>query len=246
MEVHLTIAQHSGDIGDIVYSIPTLRLLGVTHLHLNISRYLHTKMDIHTSSFIKPLLESEGFEVTISPGKPPQFDIDMDLARTTKQNLGTQHLGLAFAKPQGVSPDFTKAWLTCPNPLKLADIIINHSERYHNPAMPWSRIIEACLQRGWTVGYVGRECEYATFNTKYPIPYFKVEDGLHLKRVIAGARCFLGNQSAPFAIAEGLKVPRFLEVCTWTPNSMPQDVSGFPFKGASDSDRVLEILTKTL
>jgi hypothetical protein len=56
-----------------------------------------------------------------------------------------------------------------------------------------------------------------------------VSNFLELARVIAGCKFFIGNQSFPFAVAEGLKVPRALELCFECPNVIPEGPQAYDF-----------------
>ncbi len=52
---------------------------------------------------------------------------------------------------------------------------------------------------------------------------------LELAAVIAGSKLFIGNQSFPFSIAEGLKATRLLEVYHRIPNVIPEGKNGYDF-----------------
>jgi hypothetical protein len=51
--------------------------------------------------------------------------------------------------------------------------------------------------------------------------HLKVKDALEMAMFIYASPLFLGNQSMPFAIAEGLKVDRILEHYQSCPNVIP-------------------------
>ena len=53
---------------------------------------------------------------------------------------------------------------------------------------------------------------------KKNLRYLVVNDFLEMASHINSCKLFVGNQSFPFSIAEGLKVNRVLELCTWCPN----------------------------
>ena len=67
---------------------------------------------------------------------------------------------------------------------------------------------------------------------KQSIPHLKwiqVNDFLELAGIIAGCKLFIGNQSFPFSIAEGLKVPRILEVYYKAANVIPEGENAHDF-----------------
>ena len=47
--------------------------------------------------------------------------------------------------------------------------------------------------------------------------------------MISGGKLFIGNQSFPFSVAEGLKVVRLLEVYHRSPNVIPEGQHGYGF-----------------
>ncbi|WP_157369237.1 alpha-mannosyltransferase [Zavarzinella formosa] len=100
-------------------------------------------------------------------------------------------------------------WLTVPRKNSVAPVIVARSARYHGRSFPWGKIVEAV--RGQAV-FVGTAREHADFTHNFgPIPYQPTNDLLELACVIAGADLFIGNQSCPRAIAEGLKLPVIVE-----------------------------------
>jgi hypothetical protein len=59
---------------------------------------------------------------------------------------------------------------------------------------------------------VGSPGEHADFIERFgDVPYHPTANLLELASVIAGSRIFVGNQSSPYAISEGLKVRSVLE-----------------------------------
>jgi hypothetical protein len=72
--------------------------------------------------------------------------------------------------------------------------------------------------------FLGLPAECEAFNRRYGLrlPHIQARDWLHLAQLVAGCRAFIGNQSAAYAVAEGLKkTPRALEVCPDCPNVIP-------------------------
>jgi hypothetical protein len=69
------------------------------------------------------------------------------------------------------------------------------------------------------VGFVGLDSEYEDFRSCCPhAKHIKTNSFLVLASVISSARMFIGNQSFPYALAEALKTPRLLEVSPVCPN----------------------------
>jgi hypothetical protein len=98
-----------------------------------------------------------------------------------------------------------KQWLKV-TPKPVAEVVISRSNRYKNPWFPWKKIIQKYKKKAV---FVGIPEEYKLFCKRLnnrEIPHHKTKDLLELAEVIAGSQLFIGNQSAPYSIAEGLKV----------------------------------------
>ncbi len=73
--------------------------------------------------------------------------------------------------------------------------------------------------------YAGTPEEFDLIRQEIPsIKYLETNDFYELAQAIQGAKIFVGNSSMCFAIAEGLKVPRILESCSFAPNVIPTGV----------------------
>jgi len=106
-----------------------------------------------------------------------------------------------------------KAWITVPDPIKVAKVVIQRSPRYHN--WMWGQVWKSILAEYRNeIIFVGHPEEHTEFCTYIgPVPYYPTHDYLHLAQVIAGACLFVGNQSSPFWVAEAYKQLSLLEVC---------------------------------
>ena len=63
--------------------------------------------------------------------------------------------------------------------------------------------------------FVGLRTEYELFIKKFgKIEYVSTKD-LKVAELITACDLFIGNQSAPLAIAEGLKKPTVVEICCY-------------------------------
>jgi hypothetical protein len=111
-----------------------------------------------------------------------------------------------------------RPWLTVPRPRRLARVLFHRSHRYHNCAFPWARIHE---QYGREAAVVGTPQEHRDFCAYLgPLPYVPTPTFLDLAEVIAGCELFVGNQSAPMAVALGLGQRLVQEVCLMIPNNL--------------------------
>jgi hypothetical protein len=212
----------SGDGGDLIYSLPTIRALGVELVYLNVnSKYKlrgigQTKFNEKIALALKPLLEAQPYikEVKLYDGEP--VDYNLDLFRYFG-DLTYSNLCYTMLKTFGVdSIEMTKQWLFV-EPKESMPVLINKTDRYLNNAVDWNSFIE---KFGGFMGFVGIESEYENFTREYnvDIPFLKTDNFLELAQLIAGTSLFIGNQSSPYAIAEGLKKDTIQVVCDQCPN----------------------------
>lgn len=230
--------KHSGNIGDVIYSLPFIRghktpkhLLPKLFLQPEVPAQYYQgakhpcgryRMTTEMAEFLLPLLERNGIHASVWKGEPVDLDLDRfrDIPRIdyTRGNIarwyfwafgGTANLSLPWLT---VEPDFTFE----------QKIVVNRTSRYRNPAIDYS-----CLRARKQVVFLGLQDEYKEFLNDVPeASHVEATDALHAARVIAGARFFIGNQSFCFSLAEAMKVPRILEVCPFAQNVHPCGYDG--------------------
>lgn len=199
---------HSGDIGDIIYSLPTIRACGGGSL--TIFDYPgRTAHGMNSTKFerIKTLLDKQDYlyEVIWSNSL---IDSSLNGFRDHRYagNLADMHLathGFDY-RPR------CKQWLTV-EAVHAYDVIINRTQRYNNHGFDWP---EAIRRYGDQIGFVGSPEEHGFFCLQFgKVNYLHAPDLLTLAQYIAGSKLFIGNYSAPAAISEGLKHPMVIEVC---------------------------------
>lgn len=213
---------HGGDLGDTIYALPTIRQLvkydetgDRAHLILYAAHgrvrepWSPTKVERVRDFFqLQPYIASVAFSRRAS-------GTNLDMWRTKYDgalNLADM-VSRAFKVADWVS---SEPWAFVDNLDSVAPVVFHRSPRYHG-AFCWSELVER--YRGNSV-FVGSEAEYTAFTADNGfVPYFPTPTLLTLARVIAGCGLFVGNQSAPRAIAEALKVPVWVEECLNTPNT---------------------------
>lgn len=123
---------------------------------------------------------------------------------TKENNIAARHCW-AFGLPDGV---INLPWLTV-EPRRQARVIFNRTARYRNPLFPWQSIVDKYRD---VAAFVGTLAEYWNFTAQFGyVRRLKTGTLYDVARAIAGAELFIGNQSAPCAIAEGLKKPLIQE-----------------------------------
>ena len=204
--------RHSGKLGDIVYSLPCVRLLGQGRYYIRLGDPL-TESE---ANVILPLLRAQSYieEATIWANQ--EFEHDLDRFRKLHPmwtNLADCHL---FALGLASFPRNRK-WLEAPDPLNPPQpVAISRSDSFRGAPGFWEEVYSLVAERAF---FVGTRKEHADFESLLgPIEYVRTRDLLELARLLAGANLFIGNQSCPYAIAEGLKIPCIQEVYHFTPN----------------------------
>jgi len=198
---------HSGDIGDIIYALPTIRALGGGSLRLfHVPGKTAHGMSEGKANRLKTLLVKQPYidQVVWSPGGP-DHSLNGFRDHWATGNLADMHLathGLDWF--HRIEP-----WIAV-EPVKVYDVIIHRSDRYHG-SFPWSALVEYYQGK---VGFVGFQDEHARFVQQFgEVPFVEAPDYLSLARVIAGAKWFAGNQSSPLAVAHAMKANVMTEIC---------------------------------
>jgi len=219
----------SGNIGDILYALPTLRALGGGNLFLRTgikARYrpglLHplkgVRMDAEFATSLLPLLQAQPYIASAALWQGEQ-GIDLDAFRNVPQlNQGAGNLPRYYAYAHNVWADLWQPWIDVdPDPAYSGAIIINRTMRYRNAVIDYS-----IFRNNPDVLFVGLPEEWASMQPVLgQVGYCLPKDFLQLARMLKASRLFVGNQSSCYALAEGIKVKRILEVYPYAPNVQP-------------------------
>lgn len=202
---------HGGDLGDTVYAIPALRRLAYpAHLTLypnpGSTRVL---MDETNANRILPLLNIQpGLTADWKPTfEPDGLRLDFGVRRFYRNGYN-----LADIHSNWVGHDHwhsEHSWLVVDKPDYSYKVVIARSHRYRDEAFPWKKIHAQVADRAC---FIGSPDEHQDFEHEVgKIPYVRTPSLLEAARLIAGADLFIGNQSCPRAVAEGLKMPALVE-----------------------------------
>jgi GT2 family glycosyltransferase len=207
--------KHSGKLGDIVYSLPAVRALGGGSIYIAPEPRLGFTED-HARSIL-PLLEAQPYVDKASLWDGQSVDDDLDRFRRCAApeitNLADQHL-FAFDLP---AAERDRAWLQVEEKGPRRQAVFNLSPHHHGITAFWPE----CRKLFPDAIFVGLAQDHQAFQYMYgEIAHVPTEDLLALAQVIASADVFVGNQSAPYAIAEGLKVPCIQQTDPKAPNAI--------------------------
>ena len=212
---------HSGDAGDVIFSLPAM--LAKTggqpfKLILGTKTRVRKNFDVAWSNNLMSLLRIQPYIADVWLQKPEDtWNVDCDGFRN---RMFTQWVkgktALAYTCDEfGISSHGVGSapWITVDQPMHVdgCPVVVNRTYRYLNPTFPWRHVVQK--YRGQMV-FIGFPEEHDRFMISYgvKIPYCPTENTLEMARLLAGCRLFVGNQSLAHAIAEGMKIPIVLEV----------------------------------
>jgi hypothetical protein len=236
--------KHSGNAGDIIYSLNAIRSACMLH---DKDAILYLKLDepiqLHPSfkhplggvmlnrymyDNLRPLLLECDFIEDVVIYTNQKVDYDLDAFRKIGFNLGAGDIKkwYLYAFPE-------LQYYYSNDPLFINKdsgdyIVLNRSERYNNGQIDYSILNQVQLP----IYFVGTDTEFAIMkNIVWDLQHKKVANFLELKDFIAYSHLFIGNQSMCYAIAEQVDTNRLLEVFFGCPNVITEGLEMFNQEG---------------
>jgi len=228
------IFHHSGDAGDIIYSLPCIREKGgVLFISPNTKHAVRQSATYENTRNLIPLLNQQSYLWRAAfTGEAVHADYDLNKFRDDYKRGVC--LVDAHAKAIGIAPDYTP-WLQVDYPIEVQGrhIVVSRSSRYHNTLFPWKDLV---AQHGSKMLFTGTEDEHADFIRQFGnIPRASTPTLLDVARLIKGAWLFIGNQSCPMAIAIGLGHDRIIQE-TWAGQCISLGKLNVPWDGTGDAN----------
>lgn len=238
LEDHLNI-NHSGNAGDIIYALPTLKKLHeLTGAKINLYLRLNQPMVLsgelshplgnvmlnqRMTDQLTPLILKQEYINLVEPYTDQPIHIDLDYFRSGIFSLDRGNIARWCCYITGISADLWIKWLNVtPNTNYNQTILLARSGRYQNITLDFS-----FLKNYKNIKFIGVSSEFLEMKKIIPkLEWVQVNDFLELAEIIAGCKFFIGNQSFPFSVAEALKVPRILEVTSDVINVVPEGPGG--------------------
>ena len=197
---------HAGDLGDIIYSLPTIRACGGGSLWLfNMPGRTMHRMTEERAEKLRELLEYQDYITEFGFINHAQ-DTNLNGFRDhLNGNLADRHLS-TMGHPWW---NRNTAWLKVPSPKRIYRVVINRTQRYQTPWFDWGQV---CDRYRESIGFIGVYDEWLEFCETYKkhIPLIPANDFMEVARVIAGCDLYVGNPTCSTAIAEGLKHPNMI------------------------------------
>jgi hypothetical protein len=228
---------HGGDLGDLIHSLCAVQAAGGGHLVL-IPHQVREAFNYAKANTVLPLLQQQPYlrdpifrDGPMRPYPPTKdnlpmpVDYDLDMYRPMTFGMRGQrtwiNIAQGYLKLLGLDTGLAngdRPWIYLDEATEIPGfpVVFSRSPRYHNRSFPWRRVFG---KYGRQAVFVGTQNERDVFSAEFgPVRHFPTATLLDLAKVIAGCRLFIGNQSCPFAIAEGLKQNAILEFCTQVPD----------------------------
>lgn len=194
--------------------------------------YLGAKYSIKNDNAVPVTMNNAVFEALIQllvnqeyiqwfqkwDGQSVDYDADLLRQIDTTMPYGNINRWSSYLWPE-MATDLSKPWLSNMAVIdKSAEgkILINRTERYNNMLISYHFL----KKYGDNVLFVGLPEEHTLFCQQNGLKIERLEckDFFEISFAMKACKLFIGNQSACFQIAEGLKIPRVLEVCKQLPN----------------------------
>ena len=223
--------KHSGDLGDIIYSLPTVRHFGGGDFWIAASNFTRVELTPNNWHGIDRLLARQPYIRSVRSyrmGEYAVFNLDsfrgpLNLALRKHEQMDKSLCDWVLETHNVPLTAKETAWLTV-EPKTVAPVVINRTGAgrtrnacYHNFKFPWHKVWK---KYGRDAVFIGTWAEYEMFcGSCGEVPYHETKDLLEAAQVIAGAKLFVGNQSVCHAIAQGLFQRVLLEVWVEGANS---------------------------
>ena len=233
---------HNGNAGDIIYSLPLIKkLYQITSKPVSLILKINEPLTIGNGyehplgtvilnqkmvDDLIPLIAAQSYIDDVAVFTDQPVHLDLTLFRKAGFALDKGSIARWSFFTTGITADLGSAWLQArPDPAYAGYIVLARSSRYNNALIDYS-----FLSNYKQLIFVGVQTEYEEMKKCIPgLQWRQVSDFLELAEIIAGCKLFIGNQSFPFSVAEGLKVNRLLEVFYQIPNVLPEGKGGYDF-----------------
>jgi len=201
--------KHSGDIGDLIYSLPVIPYFGSAILYLNPKGLKSKKFDGSRSGLdeksiaaLRPLLEKQIYIKKLSNWSDEDIEVDLDSFRKLGIKYHTvnlcQEILKTFNTPFSMAQ---KPWLYADSK-RVVRAVFHRTNRYLNKRMDYGPYLKK--YKGSSI-FVGFRDEWKQFVKDFgPIEYYPTKDLWEAACVINGSDIFLSNQSGLMAIAVAL------------------------------------------
>lgn len=222
----------AGDVGDAIFGMPVMRHYGKVIVYLEAANYTRVPLTPANWRGIDRILKAQPYIADVLEWKRENVDVNLNDFRATMFRFvrNRHHIDRHIADWTAMACNLPttikdEPWLTIPDPVTVAPVVISRSGPgrpahavYHGNAFPWGQALKKYSKNAV---FVGTELEHEVFQAQFgDIHWHQTPSLYEVAQVIAGCQLFLGNQSSPNAIAQGLGTPAILEVWGNGPNCL--------------------------
>jgi hypothetical protein len=258
---------HTGSIGDVWASLPSIReccrQVGKKAIY-----YLRPDVEaVYYEGAVHPTVNSSGEQVGLNQemirmmipllkAQPyiedakihtyEKIRVFMNAIRYTFVNMPYHDLRrwYFFIYPD-TQCDLSKQYIFVPDTDKdfaKNKMIVARTERYQNKDINYNFL----KKYEENLVFSGTELERIIFNARFGlnIPRLEINDFLELAQALQQSVGLLSNQTQIFQIAEGLKIPRIVELCRFAPNVDPVGENAFGSYGQAAHEYCVDRLFK--
>lgn len=231
---------HSGNVGDIIYSIPVL--LGILkqrgiekvnyHLKLNVPMGYSAEhplgnvlLNLDFASKLLPLLKKQKYIDKVKIYENQHIDINLDNFRQLPIRFQTGVIPRWYFWQYGVDFDLTQSWIEAEKFDYFKNkIIVSRTQRHNSPFINYKFMDRFSKD----IVFVGVEKEFQNFKQQCPNcnDFVKFDNFLDMANAFNSCKFFVGNQGFPFTLAEAMKINRLLEANNDAPNNIPFTQNG--------------------
>ena len=211
---------HSGNSGDVIFSLPTINFLTGGRkeaiLYIKPARYVYGNQYEFCKDFLLQqdcIKEVRCFEPERKedwsyfrwPGL--NFDYDLDIARYQK-GRGRIHIVKRYFDAFGITEDWRKPWLKIDEEaiFKRRFALIHLTDRWNGLQYDWIKIYREALCKHEYVFFIGLKNEHDDFEKRFGrlIGWLPTQNLLQMARLIRDCQALYCNQGVALTIAQGL------------------------------------------
>ena len=228
---------HSGQLGDLIYSLATIKELSKTHkckLYIQINKPMSLEygslpkkvfLSKKSGDLILPLLKNQNFLASVDIYNGEKIDINLDLFRDIPINLSF-YSSRWFSHICGININIEDTFLSVkPHNLIKNKIIVHRSprSRYRNAYINYK-----FLKNTKNLLCIGLKDEFQDLKKDInDLEFHDCKDFLEMAEIIKASKFYIGSMSPQHIIAEALKVPRLLEASPVFPVVFPIGPNAF-------------------
>lgn len=217
--------KHSGDLGDIIYSLPSMKALGGGILYLDplggeTNKYVkeqcpdgRTNLNKKSIDFITPLLKSLPYVTDVKYFNNEKIDYDLDNFRECLTRKDRRSDNLVDCSLQSFNIDFNKsndAWLDV-TPINIGKkVVIAHSPRRQGNYAWMKYNLKNILKDSVFIG-LEKEHEFFEWIYSVKIDYYKESSILDLCSLIKGSQLMITNSTFMLSLAIGMNHPNIIQ-----------------------------------